>query len=451
MFNELGVTLKPVSNAHEGPESGSHPVNGAAPLESAPHPRPRTLLVLSQVFIPDPASLGQHMADATIEMARRGHRVRVYAANHGYENAAITYPARETIKGVEVRRLPLCSFGKKNIFARLAGTLSFMTQAFFAALFTPEADAILFSTSPPLIGFVASLAAMIRGVPTAYWAMDLNPDQLIAMGKIGPRGIAAGVLREINRFILFRSSIVIALDRFMAERLERGANLAGKLLIMPPWPHENYFESVEPAANPFRIKHGLIDKFVVMYSGNHSPANPLDTFLNAIVRFKDDPGIRFLFVGGGQDKKKVEEIIHAHGLTNTLSLPYQPLEELRFSLTAADVHVVSLGDDMVGIVHPCKIYGAIANSRPVLFFGPKPSHISDLLDRYRIGWHVFHGDVEKAVATLHAIRETSAAKLNEMGQNARKILDDGLSQHVLCARFCDALENHLDLRDPGNY
>ena len=36
------------------------------------------------------------------------------------------------------------------------------------------------------------------------------------------------------------------------------------------------------------------------------------------------------------------------------------LATLRESLSAADVHVVSLGADMVGIIHPCKVYGAMA-------------------------------------------------------------------------------------------
>src|SRR5436305_11883139 len=118
-----------------------------------------------------------------------------------------------------MRLMPLTSFGKNRIFTRLIGTITFMIQAFFVSLFTPRVDAIFFSTSPPLIGFVMSLAAMIRRVPVAYWAMDLNPDQLIAMGRIKPSGIAARSLEWVNRFILRRAALVVALDRFMADRL----------------------------------------------------------------------------------------------------------------------------------------------------------------------------------------------------------------------------------------
>jgi glycosyltransferase involved in cell wall biosynthesis len=408
--------------------------------DTTPDASRSTILIISQVFLPDPASVGQHMADVAIELARRGHRVKVYAANRGYEDASMRFAPRENIRGVEVRRLPLSSFGKRRMITRLLGTITFTIQAFFVALLSPRVDAILFSTSPPLIGFVVSLAAMVRRVPVVYWAMDLNPDQLIALGKIKPRGVPARVLEGINRFILRRASLVVALDRFMADRLRPRAAIDRKLLIMPPWPHENFLEPVEQQSNPFRVRHDLVGKFVIMYSGNHSPSNPLTTLLRAAAQFRDDPDLRFLFVGGGLGKKEVDAVIAGEKLANVVSLPYQPLADLRYSLSAADVHVVSLGDDMVGIIHPCKIYGAMAAARPILFFGPKPSHVSDLLEEHAFGWHVSHGNVAGAVETIRRIQQTPCDRLEAMGQVARRVLQANLSQEALCNRFCDALE-----------
>src|SRR6185503_10863307 len=102
---------------------------------------------------------------------------------------------------------------------------------------------------------------------------------------------------------------------------------------------------------------------------NHSPANPLRTLLEATLGFKDRDDVRFFFVGGGLGKKEVETFAREHDVRNIISLPYQPLADLRYSLSAADVHVVSLGENMVGIVHPCKIYGAMTVGRPILYFG----------------------------------------------------------------------------------
>ncbi len=409
----------------------------------------KTILIISQVFVPDPASVGQHVADVAYELAKRGHHVLVYTSRRGFENPNDIYPARETINGVEVRRLPFASFGKKNILLRLLGTATFMIQAFFRALFTPRLAGIFFSTSPPMIGLVATIAAIIRRVPTVYWAMDLNPDQLFALGKLKPSSFSARLLESINKFILRHANLIIALDRFMAGRLEARRTIRHKLVTIPPWPHENFVEPVDPQTNPFRLKHNLTGKFVFMYSGNHSPSNPLKTLLDAAVRLKDHAQIRFLFVGGGTGKKEVEAYIKDHNLSNVISLPYQPLADLRFSLSAADVHIVSLGSDMVGIIHPCKVYGAMAVARPVLFLGPRPSHISDLLDRHEFGRHISHGDTDAAEAAVLTFYNTDAGKLEELGQTAQRLLRSNLSQDQLCGQFCDEVEAAFRVARPN--
>jgi colanic acid biosynthesis glycosyl transferase WcaI len=408
-----------------------------------PSPQRPSLLVFSQVFVPDPASVGQHMADVTIAMAKRGHQVRVYCANRGFENPKLKYAAKENLHGVAIRRLPFSSFGKKTLVHRGLGTLSLLFQFLIIGLFKANVEGILFSTSPPFIGLACAIIAKIRGIPIIYWAMDLNPDQLLAMKKIKPNGITHRVLEGINQIILRESALIVVLDRFMAERIAERGVAKEKMLILPPWPHEQHLEDMDPSQNPFRQRHGLVDKFVIMYSGNHSPANPLATLLEASVKYKDQDNLRFLFVGGGSGKKEVENAIAKHQLKNVISLPYQPLADLKYSLSAADVHVVSLGEDMVGIIHPCKIYGAMAVGRPILFLGPRPSHVSDILEANRIGWHVAHGEVAAAEQAIEEAQSVGSATLAAMGKTARDVLDQRLSQELVCGQFCDAMEKTM--------
>ncbi|MFT3789031.1 MAG: hypothetical protein QM770_23130 [Tepidisphaeraceae bacterium] len=113
---------------------------------------------------------------------------------------------------------------------------------------------------------------------------------------------------------------------------------------------------------------------------------------------------------------------------------------MRYSLSAADVHVVSLGSEMVGIIHPCKVYGSMAVGRPILFLGPAPSHVSDLLDTHRIGWHVAHGDVDGCVNAIRTMRNTYAGELAAMGDRAQMALSASLSQDILCGRLAGKVE-----------
>jgi len=410
----------------------------------------KTILVLSQVYVPDPASVGQHMHDAAAGLAARGWNVRTLCSARGYDDPTRKYAPIETLDGVHVRRMPLSSFGKKSIATRLLGQGLFLAQITMHGLCTPRLGAILVSTSPPMCAIAALAIAFVRRAPIVYWAMDLNPDQAIAMGLFKERSLPVKVFNLLNRVILRRAHAVVALDRFMAERLNRKNDVSHKLAVFPPWPHDDHIEPIDHEQNPFRREHGLDGKFVVMYSGNHSPANPLDTILNAAKALRHRDDIVFMFIGGGNGKKQVERAI-ADGATNIRSLPYQPIESLRYSLSAADAHVVSVGDEVVGIVHPCKIYGAMSAARPVLTFGPIPSHVSDLVHRYDVGRHHAHGDVDGAVRSIEELAAMPLAARTEIGARARRIVDDRLAKRVLCTRFVDIVEAAANRSRPPLY
>lgn len=402
-----------------------------------------TFLVLSQVYVPDPASVGQHMADAAAEMARRGYRVLVFASARGFEDPSKKYKSRERIDGVEIIRFPLSSFGKQSIAMRLVGGMIFVLQCVVAGVFVHRLRGILVSTSPPMCPIGAIVIALLRRVPITYWAMDLNPDQMIAMGLTKPTSTPARVFDWMNRRILKRARAVVALDRFMGERLEAKTPVGERLAIMPPWPHEEVEEPLRHEDNPFRAQHGLEGRFVVMYSGNHSIVHPITTVLEAAKRLCDDDRFVFLFIGGGLAKREVEQAITSGVAPNVRSLPYQPLETLRYSLSAADVHVVSVGDNMVGIVHPCKIYGAMAVGRPILLIGPDPCHASDILRDHPVGWHIKHGDVDGAVKALREMADTDPAALDAMGRRAANLVATRFSKPTLMGAFCDTVERTM--------
>lgn len=408
-------------------------------------PPDKVILVISQVYVPDPASVGQHMADAAAEMARRGWNVRVLTSARGYDDPSRQYAAHETRDGVRIDRLPLSSFGKGSVAARLAGQLLFLFQCFIHGILMGRISALFVTTSPPLTSLAAVPLSILKRAPLKYWVMDVNPDQMIELGKLSPAAPMARMFNFLNRRILRRAELIVALDRFMAERLLKKADIADKLEVMPPWPHDEHLEALEHDANPFRAEHKLTGKFVFMYSGNHGFSTPIKTILDAALRMRDRDDIVFMFIGGGVRKQEVKDIIAAHGADNIRDLPYQPLDQIRYSLSAADVHLVSVGDDVVGVVHPCKVYGAMAVARPILLLGPDPCHISDLIRKHDIGWHIHHGDIEQAERTLRAIADTRPARLHEMGQRARAVITEHLSQRMLTTRFCDLLER----RDAG--
>ena len=408
------------------------------------------LLFISQVYVPDPASVGQHMADVAAALVTRGYDVRVLTSARGYEDPSVKHPRRERISDVDVVRLPFSSFGKKSLAHRLLGQCLFLLQVLFRGVFARRLAGVVVSTSPPMAAVAAVIIAFVRRVPITYWVMDLNPDQTVALGRISARSPLVAAMRWLNRTIFCRAADVVVLDQYMAQRVQSQYRVTGRLHILPPWPHEVALPAPAAAANPFAARHNLAGRFVVMYSGNHSLASPVTTLLQAAVQMQDDPRLLFMFIGGGHGKREVDEAIAQDRAANIVSLPYQPLNELCYSLPAADLHVVTLGDNMVGMIHPCKIYGAMAVGRPILLIGPRPSHAADLIEVHNIGWQVDQGDIVGLVAALRQIVATPPQTLAEMGRRAREAVRQHFSKDVLCNAFCDAVEHSLVPAQPGH-
>ena len=401
-----------------------------------------TFVILSQVYVPDPAAVGQYVADAAAEMARRGYRTVVYTSRNGYDDATQVYPKREVRDGVEIRRLPFSSFGKDSMKSRLVAQIIFLLQAMVHSFFTSGLCGLMVSTSPPACGIGGAIVSLLRRVPIKFWVMDLNPDQLVVMNVLPAKAWPVRLFNLFNWAILRQARDIIVLDRFMAERVAAKATVAHKIRVMPLWPLQDQVHHMPHAGNSFRQQHVPAGRFLLMYSGNHSPANPLKTLLEAAQQTGVDPRLLILCIGAGAGKRDVEDRIAA-GATNIQSLPYQPLAQINTSLSAADVHVVAMGDDMVGIVHPCKVYGAMAVSRPLLLIGPAQCHIHDLIQRFQCGWRIEHGDLAGAQRVLAEILATPEAELRAMGQRAAAAISQEMSRSELLGKFCDVLQSGL--------
>ena len=399
-------------------------------------PRRQSYVFITQVYVPDPNATGQHLADVAEELARRGHEVTVYTSNRGYDDPSVYYPPKETRRGVRIRRVPFSHFGKSSIAVRIIGGLSFVAQAVARAIVRRHVDAVVVSTSPPMAPLAAIVLHVLRRARVKYWVMDINPDQIVALGMAHPEAMSVRAFNWLNRKTLGTAEDVVVLDRMMADRINKKLEVREKLTILPPWPAHDPEGLLPHSANPFRKKYAAEGRRVIMYSGNHGPSSPLTTILDAAKRLKDDPRLVFMFVGGGLGKQEIDEA--AGG--NIISLPYQPRSELQNSLSAADVHVVTVGDAVPGIVHPSKVYGAMAVGRPILLVGPPQNHVADILAEHDIGWHVRHGDVDAAERVLLEIAAMPVEQLEEKGRRAYDAIVAQGGRSAAVGRVADVME-----------
>jgi glycosyltransferase involved in cell wall biosynthesis len=285
----------------------------------------------------------------------------------------------------------------------------------------PPFDVVVTMTHPPMVAVLAALATRVKGGRLVYWVMDLNPDEAIAAGWLSAKSPAAWILDRALRFSLLSSHKIIVLDRFMRQRIETKGVPAETLTVIAPWSRDDLVHYDAPGRAAFRAAHGLSDKFVVMYGGNVSLVHPLDTLLMAAAELRDRKDIVFCFVGGGNALPKVRAFAVERGTDNIICIPYPPLSEVGAALSAADLHTVIMGDAMVGIVHPCKIYNVLALGIPFLHVGPRRNHISDIIATLRTPGAAYaadHGQVSDVVIAILDAAERRLGPLQELAASA---------------------------------
>jgi len=364
------------------------------------------ILLLNQCFYPDVVSTAQHLTDLATALAARGHEVTVVTSDRGYDEPATRFKRRERWQGIEIIRIPSLPLGKHSRWRRAFNFGSFLLVCSLRLLTLRRFDVTIALTSPPLISFLAALFVKLKGGKFCFWVMDLNPDEAIAAGWLAEKSFTSRLLQRMLRYSFSVATRTVVLDRFMKERVVAKGVDPERVTIVPPWSHDDHVSYSEMGREAFRRQHGLTEKFVVMYSGNHSPCHPLDTLLGAARALEARSEIAFCFVGGGSEQVKVRE----SALSNVKCLPYQPLDELSSSLSAADLHVVVMGDEFVGIVHPCKVYNILCVGAPVLYIGPEPSHVTDIASQHGRFFRARHGEVEGVVAAILEAMTTPSRK-----------------------------------------
>jgi glycosyltransferase involved in cell wall biosynthesis len=268
---------------------------------------------------------------------------------------------------------------------------------------------VLITTNPPFVPWVAPLAKRLFGMRYALLVYDVYPDVLSRMGMIRRNGLIERFLRRLSGRSMQEAECVITLGEHMKATIL--AHLPpGQLVaveVIPNWADIEAIRPIPRAENPFALEHGLLGKFVVMYSGNFGATHDVESIVDAAELLTDLADVQFVLIGGGTRLKEVQLYVRAKALPNLLLLGWLPAEQLRFSVTSADCLVVSLDAGYEGISVPGKTYTSLAAGAAILAVSPPQTELADLVRDEKCGLWVpprSSADLAAAVRQLHGDR-----------------------------------------------
>ena len=389
------------------------------------------LIFINRFFYPDQSATSQLLSDLAFELAGHGETVCVIASRTGYHARASTLPPTEQIRGVQVFRTSSTRFGRSRPLGRLADYLTFyLTSLWRLARTTRRGDVVIGMTDPPMLNVATQLVARLRGAHSVSWFQDVFPD----VAKVAGAGtrfqhateLASTVLGRVAAAANRRVDAAVVLGHGMQRRMLAFGVRPERIRLISNWSDIEGVRPVPHEDNPLRQKLAPGGEFIVGYSGNMGLAHDLRPLLEAAERLHGFPAIRFVLIGEGLQRAGLEALARDKGLTNVTFLPYQPRNQLSLSLSAIDLHVVSLRPQMEGLVVPSKFFGIAAAGRPTLFLGSATGEIARLIQTYGCGVTVEDGNVEQLTEQIRAFA-AAPRRCAAMGAAARTMAEQEFS------------------------
>jgi glycosyltransferase involved in cell wall biosynthesis len=178
---------------------------------------------------------------------------------------------------------------------------------------------------------------------------------------------------------------------------------------------------------------------VFLYSGNMGMAHEFETLVEAAVRLRERGDIHFAFVGGGARLPEIQRSVDERQLSNVSFHPWVPQDRLRDGLTAGDVHLVTLRDDLWGYLVPSKVYGVLAAGRPTIFVGPEKSYVVELIREGQCGFESRVGDVDALVRSVTSYADDASLRATH-GERARSRFEERYDREIALERFSKLVE-----------
>lgn len=267
------------------------------------------------------------------------------------------------------------------------------------------------------------------------YLQDIYPDVAVAIGKAKP-GQLTHQIRSRLRTAYLASDRVIVLARCMRDRLANApwSIPSEKLHVIPNWADCEVIHPLPRETNEFRKRLGIEDKFVVMHSGNMGLTQRLDVLIHATMSDQWPADAVLLLIGDGAARNELESLASSVPQGRIQILPYQPRHQLGESLSAADLHVVSMHESISGCLCPSKLYGILAAGRPVMAIASATTDLAQTVREYDLGWCCEPGDPTAIVDSI-ATAANSGHLLSEMGAHARSIAKERFDRKVVMNDF----------------
>jgi glycosyltransferase involved in cell wall biosynthesis len=347
---------------------------------------------------------------------------------------------REEYDGLKVVRVASIRLPRRFIFGRALWQFLLAITTLIAGLLMRKRDVCVVYSPPLPLGLSAWLIRVFKKTPFVFNVQDLFPHNLIETGLM-KKGIAFSIFEKLEKFIYSRADrITVHAESNVDHILDRGG-IASKVSAMSNWVDTDEIV-INGSPEPFATQYNLQGCFIASFAGVLGHLQDLDVVLDAAEATKSEYAIKWLIVGDGVQRQRLEDSAKVRKLNNVLFVPMVPRNVYPQVLYASSVCLATLKKEVTIPVVPSKILSIMASGKPVVTCMDTEGDAPRLVRDADCGYTLPAGDgaaLAKVVRTLHNDRNLGVT----MGVNGRKYAESKLSLNAATEKYL-AIFNNLN-------
>lgn len=405
---------------------------------------------LTHYFPPESNAPAARVHELSRALVAAGHTVHVVTGQPNHPRGVV-YPGyrgasyrRETIDGIDVRRVPTLAAASRGVLVRGLGYAALPPIQILAGLALPPVDVVVATSPQILTGLAGLVLARLRRVPFVLEVRDLWPDGVVATGALRAGHPIVRALEFIERR-LYRGAagIVSVTDSFVDHFVARGVPRE-RVAIVKNGIDASLFDPATPPS-PLRSLLGIpADALVLLYCGNIGLPQGVGLLARVAAIAPPRLNLHVVIVGSGVEQAAVAAEITTLGVGDRVHmLPAIPRRDVPALIAAADVSAVMLRDHPSYDKYlPSKIFEAMAMQSPILL-GLR-GEARQLVEGAGAGFAHAPGDPHAALAALQQLADLGPEGRRRMGQSARDYVlthHDRRQQALDLARFLQRLRH----------
>lgn len=382
---------------------------------------------------------GTRHYDLGRDLIRRGHKVTIFASgfDHNTKKYIKVHPKERykiedysEVRFVWINTIPY--YG--NNWRRILNMISYGVRVLSVCRGVEKPDVIIGSSPHPFAALTGWWLANKYKARFIFEVRDLWPQTAVEMGTIKTRGIPAKILYACEEFMYKKAKKIIVLLSNAKEYIKKRGIDSQKIVWIPNGVDLERFDKIKRLNSSSKVVESFRkynDRFKVVYTGAHGPANGLEVVINAAyLLFKKSENIHFFLIGDGQEKEKLIKNAQEKTVDNITFLNPVAKYYIADVLCQSDLllHCIKPLALLNYGISPNKIYDYLASGKPIIM---SVKTLNDIVQDAKAGITVEPGNAEALAQGILKIEKMTLEEREKLGASGKAYVEKYHSIQVL--------------------